>query len=145
MKLTFEQVTMVLLLNLKCNTASQWCTSVFNICPLLTSHTLYVEKKNIPTPSPHQHSPEQLNQSILFTLPRCAIMCIGELNNTIHSLGQSRQGTCIHYVIHSSVGVLLECRRHTNISACTTNLIVESLEPVTTTLSSYCRQSTEPV
>ena len=34
---------MVLQLNRRCNTASQWCTNVFSICPVLTSHTLREE------------------------------------------------------------------------------------------------------
>lgn len=39
---TLEHVTIVASLNRRWSTASQWWTSVFNIWPLLTSHTLYI-------------------------------------------------------------------------------------------------------
>ena len=41
--LTFEQVTIMPLLNLKCKTASQWWMSVFTISPVFTSQTRTVE------------------------------------------------------------------------------------------------------
>jgi len=38
-EITFEQVTIILLLNLKCKTASQWCIRVLTISPVTTFHT----------------------------------------------------------------------------------------------------------
>ena len=125
---TFEHVTMVFELNLRWRTASQWWTSVFTIEPLFTSHTLQTgDKVWLPVAS-------LLLAPLGLVSLGCTATCIRPL---FHILPLSHSPS-----LPLSLPLFLPPSPPPSPP---TNLMVESLDPVMMTLSSYCRHSTDPV